>query len=174
MAVLDIVKFPDKRLRIKSKKITEIDNKIKELINNMIDTLYENNGLGLAAIQLGVPLKLFIIDWHQRETGEQNRDNVMVFINPEIFDCNEMILSKKEACLSLPGISADVNRFRECKIKAVDKNGNEFVLETEDLLAIACQHENDHLNGKLYIDRLSSLKKNLVIKKYKKLNRVKK
>ena len=170
MSLLEIVKFPDKRLRLKSDKIETIDNRIRNLINNMIDTMYEKNGLGLAAIQVGEPLRIFIIDWNQRETGEKNREKVLVFINPEILECKEKRISEKEGCLSLPGISSDVERFNKCKIKAIDINGKEFVLEAEELLAIACQHENDHLNGILYIDRISKLKKNFLIKKYKKIH----
>ena len=170
MSILEIVKFPDKRLRLKSEKINTIDSEIINLINDMIDTMYEHNGLGLAAIQVGEPVKIFIIDWSQRETGEKNREKVLIFINPEILECEDEIISEKEGCLSLPGISSDVERFNKCKIKALDIHGKEFILEAEGLLSIACQHENDHLSGILYIDRISKLKKNFLIKKYKKLH----
>ncbi len=171
MAVFEIVKYPDKRLRLKSKPVKNIDTETDELIDNMIDTMYENNGLGLAAIQIGVPMRIFIIDWNQRETGERKRDSILVFINPVIFELKEKVISKNEGCLSLPGISSDIERFNMCKVRALNKKGEEFVLEAEGLLAFACQHENDHLDGILYIDRLSNLKKNFMIKKYKKLRR---
>ncbi len=171
MAVLEIVKYPDKRLRLKSESVKNIDTKTDKLIDNMIDTMYENNGLGLAAIQIGVPVRIFIIDWNQRETGERDRESILVFINPVIFECKEKVISENEGCLSLPGISSDIERFNKCKVRALNKKGEEFVLEAEGLLSFACQHENDHLDGILYIDRLSNLKKNFMIKKYKKLRR---
>ena len=169
MELLEIVKYPDKRLRLKSEKILNINDEIRSLVDKMIDTMHANNGLGLAAIQVGVPKRLFIIDWHQHETNEIDRSKVMVFINPEITDCSEEIISKDEGCLSLPGIKADVKRFKRCKVKAFDINGKPFEMEPEELLSVACQHEYDHLNGILYIDRLSQLKRELLVKKYKKL-----
>ena len=171
MKVLEVVTYPDKRLKQKSENITKIDEDLKILVDDMIDTMNANNGLGLAAIQVGVPKRLFIIDWHQRETGEQNREKVLVFINPEITNLEEETVMEDEGCLSLPNIRANVNRFNKCTMKALDINGNEFTMEAEGLLAIAMQHENDHLDGVLFIDRLSKLKKNILVKKYLKLKK---
>ena len=171
MKVLDIVTYPDKRLKTKSELVKKIDEKIINLVDDMIDTMNANSGLGLAAVQVGEPLKLFIIDWHQRETGKQDKAKVLVFINPEITELSEETVMQDEGCLSLPGIRADIKRFNKCTIKALNIKGKEFVVDAEDLLAIALQHENDHLEGRLYIDRLSKLKKNILIKKYLKLRR---
>ena len=171
MKQLEIVTYPDKRLKQKSENITKIDEDLKILVDDMIDTMNANNGLGLSAIQVGIPKRLFIIDWYQRETGEHNKEKVLVFINPEISNLEEETVMEDEGCLSLPGIRANVNRFNKCTIKALDINGNEFTMEAEGLLAIAMQHENDHLDGVLFIDRLSKLKKNILVKKYLKLRK---
>ncbi len=171
MAILDIVKYPDKRLKLKSEPIKNIDNEIQTLIDNMIDTMYDNQGLGLSAIQVGEPVRLFIIDWNQRETGEQNKEKVLVFINPEITNLKEKTIMENEGCLSLPGIRADVERFNKCSVNAINRNGEKFSMDVEGLLAIAIQHENDHLDGILYIDRISRFKRNFLLKKYLKMQK---
>ncbi len=169
MPILDVVKFPDKRLRLKSKSIDLIDDSIKSLVEDMIDTMYFENGLGLSAIQVGKPLRLFIIDFDQRESGEKNRDKVNVFINPELSNFQDEIVMEKEGCLSLPNIREDVKRFNKCRVSAQNINGETFTIDAEGILAIALQHENDHLEGTLFIDRLSKLKQNFLIKKYLKM-----
>jgi len=171
MALLEIVTYPDKRLKEKSKPIEKVDEKVLKLIDDMIDTMYEHQGLGLSAIQVGEPLRLFIIDWNQRETGEQDREKVFVFINPIVTDLKDKTIMENEGCLSLPGIRADVERYNRCKVEALDRNGEKFLMEAEDMLAIAIQHENDHLDGILYIDRISRFKRNFLLKKYSKLRK---
>jgi peptide deformylase len=171
MSVLSIVTYPDKRLRLKSRPVENFNDKIYKLIDDMIDTMYENQGLGLSAIQVGEPVRLFIIDWNQRETGAQDKDKVLVFINPVIKDLEEKTVMENEGCLSLPGIRADVERFNRCEVEAFDKNNKKFSMKAEGLLAIAVQHENDHLDGILYIDRISRFKRNFLLKKYSKLQK---
>ena len=171
MSVLKIVTFPDSKLREKSKEVEKIDENIKNLVDDMIETMIENKGLGLAAIQVGIPLRIFIVDW--RGTGEdgenENKDHdIRVFINPVILNLDEKFIMENEGCLSLPDLRADIERFYKTEIEAFDINGKKFKLKAEDILSVALQHEYEHLEGKLFIDKLSPVKRSFLLKEYKK------
>jgi len=149
MAVLKILKYGDKVLRTKSKEIHKVSSKIQKLIDDMIDTMYAQNGVGLAAPQVGENIRLFIIDV---STDEKVFDPV-VFINPKIIKKSGAI-SSNEGCLSFPDVYTDVRRYSNITVKALDSKGRSFITEAKDgsLLARALQHENDHLDGVLFID----------------------
>ena len=149
MAILKLVKYGEKSLREKSKEITKISKKIKVLAENMIDTMYKNNGVGLAAPQVGENIRMFVID-----VSEPNEPyNPIVFINPKILK-KEGASHEKEGCLSFPNAFVDVRRYSYVKVKALNLSGKPFVIEGKDgsLLSRAIQHENDHLDGILFID----------------------
>lgn len=149
MAILKIVKYGQESLRQKSKEISKISKKIKILAEDMIDTMYANNGVGLAAPQVGENIRMFVID-----VSEANEPyNPIVFINPKIIK-KEGASHEKEGCLSFPNAFVDVRRYSYVKVKALNLSGKPFVIEAKDgsLLSRAIQHENDHLDGILFID----------------------
>ncbi len=171
MSVLKIVTFPDSILREKSKEVEKIDKNIKKIVDDMIETMIEYKGLGLAAIQVGIPLRIFIVDW--KGTGEdgenENKEHdIRVFINPKILNLEEKFIMENEGCLSLPDLRADVERFYRAEIEAFDINGKKFKLKAEDILSVALQHEYEHLEGKLFIDKLSPVKRSFLLKEYRK------
>jgi len=164
VAVRPIVKYGDPVLREKAKPVEEFDREVKDLVADMIATLKDANGLGLAAPQVGVSKRIFITDLSSLELTESMR----VFINPEIIDTSgEVIL--EEGCLSFPGLYQKITRPEEIKIKALDVEGHEFELNVSGMLARAILHEYDHLEGVLFIDHLSSLSRALIKGKLKKL-----
>ena len=154
MAILKLVKYGENSLRQKSKEISKISKKIKTLAENMIDTMYKNNGVGLAAPQVGENIRMFVID-----VSEANEPyNPIVFINPKIIK-KEGATHEKEGCLSFPNAFVDVRRYSYVKVKALNLSGKPFIMEGKDgsLLARAIQHENDHLDGILFIDHSRNL-----------------
>ncbi|OAG27804.1 peptide deformylase [Thermodesulfatator autotrophicus] len=153
----------DPILRETAKPVSEINGELQALIDDMAETMYEAKGLGLAANQVGELKRLFIIDLKQREGSPE----LLVFINPEIVEAEGETI-EEEGCLSIPGYSAKVKRKTKVLVKALDRDGNPFEMELEGLGAKAVQHELDHLNGRLYIDYLSPLKKNLFKRWWKK------
>lgn len=161
MAVMTVLKYPDERLRTVAKPITEVNDSIRETIDAMFETMYAEQGVGLAATQVDVHLRLFITDCG----GEEKQP--LVFINPEIIESHGLF-KHEEGCLSFPGIYAEVERAEKIKVKALNKQGEAFELETDGLLAICIQHELDHLNGKLFVDYLSPLKRDRIKKKLEK------
>jgi peptide deformylase len=161
MAVLKVLHYPDDRLRTEAKPVTEVNNEIKQLINDMLDTMYDENGIGLAATQVDVHLRVVVID-----LSEQH-DEPLVFINPEIIE-QDGSTSYEEGCLSVPQNYAAVERAATVKVKALNRHGEPFELTAEGLLAICLQHELDHLVGKLFIDYLSPLKRERIRKKLEK------
>ncbi len=154
MTILKIVKYGDETLRQKSKEISKISKKIKILAENMIDTMYANNGVGLAAPQVGENIRMFVID----VSGEKEPYNPIVFINPKIIK-KEGASHDKEGCLSFPNAFIDVRRYAYVKIKATNLSGKPFVIEARDgsLLSKAIQHEYDHLDGILFIDHTRNI-----------------
>ena len=164
MAVKEIVKEPNKILRQKSSKVQIVDQNIKRLMDDMLETMYAAPGIGLAAIQIGVPKRVIVIDLSKE--GEEK--NPMYFINPEILTCSDQSIAYEEGCLSVPGQFAEITRPDKCKVNYLDYDGNPKVLNAEGLLATCIQHEIDHLEGILFIDYLSKLKKSMIIKKLKK------
>ncbi|MEM8606315.1 MAG: peptide deformylase [Myxococcota bacterium] len=153
-----ILAYPDKRLRNPGLEVTEFDEELQTLIEDMAETMYAAPGVGLAATQIGVPKRLFIVDV---ASGDDEPSDLRVFINPEIVEA-EGDTTFNEGCLSFPGVHEEIDRAERVKVRALDRHGEPFELEADGLLAIAIQHENDHLEGKLMIDRLSVLRRRLV------------
>ena len=156
MPKLDILRFPDPKLQTVAKPVKDIDARIKNLIADMLETMYDANGIGLAATQVDVHESLVVID-----TSEE-RDEPIVLINPEITWMSEARVKGDEGCLSVPGIYDGVERATQVKVKALDEHGQERTIEAEGLLAVCIQHELDHLMGKVFVEHLSPLKRNRI------------
>ncbi|MEL6181265.1 MAG: peptide deformylase [Myxococcota bacterium] len=167
MAVLDLVLYPDDRLRAPCKPVESFDGALQTLIDDMIETMYDAPGIGLAAPQVGHNLQITVID--TRDPEEPNPDNpgLLVLINPKIVESSPETISWEEGCLSIPGVFDDVTRSRRVTIEALDRHGNPFTISGEDLLAVCFQHEIDHLKGVLFLDYLSRLKMRMAMKTYK-------
>jgi peptide deformylase len=161
MAILDVLRFPDERLRTIAKKIEKVDKSITAIIADMFDTMRDENGIGLAATQVDVHKQLVVMD------VSENQDAPMVFINPEITQKEGKTISE-EGCLSVPNNYAQVERAEKITVSALDKTGEHFTLEADGLLAICIQHELDHLKGKLFVDYLSPLKRQRIKTKLEK------
>jgi len=161
MAILDVLQFPDERLRTVAKPIDEVNSEIKQLVADMFETMREEKGIGLAATQVNKHVRLVVMDVSE----EQNEPRV--FINPEIVDKEGSTISE-EGCLSVPGNYAKVDRAEKVTVKALDGEGEPYELEADGLLAICIQHELDHLDGKLFVDYLSPLKRQRIRKKLEK------
>ena len=156
--IRSIITYPDKRLREPGQEVEQFDEALDALIDDMAETMYAAPGVGLAAPQIGISKRLFIIDV---ATDEDEPSDLRVFINPEIVAA-EGDTTFNEGCLSFPGVREDIDRAERVTVRALDKDGKPFELEADGLLAIAIQHENDHLDGKLMIDHLSVLRRRLV------------
>ncbi len=163
MAVLEIRQYPDPVLKGGCKPVKEITPEILTLIEDMVHTMYDAPGVGLAAPQVGVPLRLTVID----ASTEEHKMPLLVLINPEIVEY-EGEVEEEEGCLSVQGHYAAVKRYAKVRVRALDKDGKPFEVDGEGLLARALQHELDHLDGMLFIDRLSPLKRDLIKRKLKK------
>lgn len=161
MAILEILEFPDPRLRTVAKPVAEFTPELKQLVRDMIATMYDAKGIGLAATQVNVHLRLLVLD------VSDNRDQLRVYINPEILESNGS-QDCEEGCLSVPGVYADVKRAGFIRVRASDANGTVFEESLEGMHAICLQHEMDHLQGKLFVDYLSPLKRQMVRKKLEK------
>lgn len=159
MAIRTILHYPDPRLKQKGARV-EITDEVKKLVDDMAETMYAAPGVGLAATQIGVALQIFVIDIADKDEPSDLR----VFINPEIA-VREGELTWTEGCLSFPGVQEDVDRAAKVRVRAQDRDGKWFELEAEGLLAVAIQHEYDHLQGVLMIDHLGPLKKRIVHRK---------
>ena len=153
MSLLTILEFPDPRLRKRASPVSVVDDTLRNTINDMFETMYNAPGIGLAATQVDIHKRLLVLD------VSENKDAPMVFINPEIEVLDSEPMGYEEGCLSVPGYFDMVNRPRKILVQALDKNGTEFELEAEGLLAVCIQHEVDHLDGKLFVDYLSILKR---------------
>ena len=157
MAILDILSYPDKFLTKKAKPVENIDGDLQKIIENMIKTMYEAPGIGLASIQIGCDKSIIVYDMSYGE----NRNSLQVLLNPIIIEsCGETI-SENEGCLSVPDYRSDVKRASSVIVEALDREGKPLRIEAEDFHATVLQHEIDHLNGILFIDRISKLKKSL-------------
>ena len=164
MAPRDILILPDKRLRQVSKPVERIDAGIRKLVDEMFESMYDAPGIGLAAIQIGTPKRVITLDLAKKEEPK----NPQVFINPEILWISEEKASHEEGCLSIPEFYDEVERPSQVKVQYLDLKGEQNLLEANGLLATCLQHEIDHLNGILFIDHLSKLKRDRVIKKFTK------
>ena len=169
MALREVLKFPDKRLREISKPITEITDEIRSLAQDMCDVMYDEPGIGLAAPQLGEPVRLIVVDTEW--THEDAERNPLVLVNPEISE-HEGEITWTEGCLSVPDYEAEVERAGRVRLVAQDLEGRPVDIAAEELQAVCFQHEIDHLDGVLFIDRISRLKRNLYVKKRKKQLRI--
>ena len=167
MTIKPLIILPDPVLREVSKPIEQVNGSIKNLARDMFETMYDAPGIGLAAIQIGVPMRMVVIDLAKQDEPKAPQ----VFINPEILSSSDERASYEEGCLSIPEYYADVERPASVRVKFVDGNGKEQEIEAEGLLAVCLQHEIDHLNGVLFIDYISKLKRDMVVRKFKKLAR---
>lgn len=158
MDLLEILEFPDPRLRTKAKPVKNVDGKIADLADQMLEAMYVAPGIGLAATQVNVHLELIVVD------VTEDKDSPIVLINPTIIS-TEGVLETAEGCLSVPGFFEPVNRAEMITIEAINKAGNPFTMEASGLLAVCIQHEMDHLKGKLFVDYLSSTKRQMIRKK---------
>ncbi len=164
MAILDIVTYPDKFLKQPTKPVENIDGALQELIDNMEETMYQAPGIGLAAIQVGIDQSMLIYD-----ISPQDEDRSLnVLVNPRIIENEGEVLSENEGCLSVPEYRSDVKRFASILVEAYDRNEKPLRFEAHDFLSIVLQHEIDHLNGKLFIDRISPLKRQLYARRIQK------
>ena len=170
--IRDVVIYPDKRLKIVSKPVEFFDEKLHTLLDDMYETMVAKNGVGLAAIQIGVPQRVLIINVpiesdDEDAHSEQPKDNTLEVINPAITR-NEGMVKFQEGCLSLPGVYEDIERYAEVTIEYQDRNGKKLVIEDDEFLAIALQHEIDHLDGKVFIEKLSYIKRKKFEKEWRK------
>lgn len=165
MAILTILEFPDKRLRNVAKKVDQVDAQIKSLVDDMLETMYESKGVGLAATQVNVAKRVIVMD------VSEDKSQPLCLINPEIL-VREGEQDGEEGCLSVPGFFEKVARAKSVTLKALDREGVEFQMEANDLLAVCIQHEMDHLDGKLFVDYLSAFKRNRIKAKLEKAHRM--
>ena len=161
MAILDILHFPDPRLRNKAKPVADVDDAVRRLVDDMFETMYQAPGIGLAATQVNVAKQIIVIDI------SEEKNEPLCLINPQIIqrDGEEQM---EEGCLSVPGIFEPVTRAAHVRVRALNQQGESFELEADDLLAVCIQHEIDHLDGKLFVDYISPLKRNRIRKKLEK------
>ena len=158
MSLLKILEYPNPRLRTKAKPISDFGKALQTQIDNMFETMYAAPGIGLAATQVDIHLQLFVLDVSEK------KDEPLVFINPEIVELHG-VEEMEEGCLSFPGVYATVERADSLSIKALNRTGESFEMDANELLAVCIQHELDHLQGKLFVDYLSALKRNRIRKK---------
>lgn len=165
MAIREIIVLPDKQLRLVSKPIEKVTPEIRKLADDMFETMYDAPGIGLAAIQIAEPLRLITMDLAKKEEGAQPR----AFINPEIIAASEELSTYEEGCLSIPEYYEEVERPAKVRVRFMDLDGKMHEEDAEGLYATCIQHEIDHLNGKLFVDYLSKLKRDRVLKKFTKI-----
>lgn len=168
MAIREILVAPDPRLRQVSKPVEKVDDSIRALMDDMLETMYAAPGIGLAAIQVGVPLRVIVMD----VSGEEEERQPRYFVNPEILDPSEETAVYQEGCLSVPDYYDEVERPARCRVRYLDYHGEERIEDAEGLLATCIQHEMDHLNGVLFIDHLSRLKRDRILRRLKKEQRL--
>jgi len=164
MAILDILEFPDPRLRTKAKPVTDVDDSLRKLVDDMLETMYDAPGIGLAATQVNVHKRVVVIDL------SDEKDQPLVLINPEF----EVISGEQEydeGCLSVPGYYETVTRAEKIRLKALNRDGEPYEMECDGLLSVCIQHELDHLDGKLFVDHISKLKRERIRKKLEKEHR---
>jgi len=164
VSLLTILEFPDRRLRTVAAEVNTVDAKIKKLVEDMLETMYAAKGIGLAATQVNVHLRVIVLD------VSENKDNPLCLINPEIIE-KDGVEEYEEGCLSVPGFFEKVTRAEKIKVRALNAEGNRFELETDGLLAVCIQHETDHLLGKLFVDYLSVFKRNRIKSKLEKIHK---
>ena len=167
MAILDIVTYPNKILKKISKPVEKFDTELHKLLDDMYETMIAKNGVGLAAIQVGIPIRALIIDLGDEE-GKQSKDTLIEVINPEFLEWSGT-QKDKEGCLSVPEYYDEVERYEKVKVKFFDRFGKEHIIDAKGLLSVAFQHETDHLDGHLFIERLDYIRRKKFEKEWKKL-----
>jgi peptide deformylase len=167
LSILTILEFPDERLRKKAAVVKTVDDKIKKLADDMLETMYQSHGVGLAATQVDVHQRVIVIDI------SEEKDGPLFLINPEVIE-KDGIKESEEGCLSVPGFFEKVERAEHIRVKALNREGQYFEFEARDLLAVCVQHEMDHLNGKLFVDYISTLKRQRIKKKLEKIHKMEK
>lgn len=167
MTLLGILKYPDPFLKTKAKKVESVDDSVRALISDMTETMYQARGIGLAATQVGVDKRVVVLDVPDDEERRERGKNLIALVNPEILEASGSV-KYEEGCLSVPGINADVERAANIRVRALNREGNTVEFEAEGLFAIALQHEIDHIDGILFIDRLSRLKRDMIKRRLKK------
>jgi peptide deformylase len=165
LSILTILEFPDERLRKKAAKVQTVDDTIKQLADDMLETMYESRGVGLAATQVNVHQRVIVID------VSDEKDAPLFLINPEIIE-KDGIEESEEGCLSVPGFFEKVKRAEHIRVKALNREGKSYEFEARDLLAVCVQHEIDHLDGKLFVDYISPLKRQRIKKKLEKIHKM--
>ncbi len=165
MSLLTILEFPDERLRKKAAAVTAVDNNIRKLLDDMLETMYLSRGIGLAATQVNVHQRIIVIDVSEDKTAP------LFLINPEIIE-KDGAEESEEGCLSVPGFFEKVKRAEHIRVKALGRDGRPFEFDARDLLAVCVQHEMDHLEGKLFVDYLSPLKRQRIKKKLEKIHKL--
>ena len=187
MAIREILEVPDPRLKTISEPVERFDDELKALVADLFETMYDANGIGLAAIQVGVPLRVLVIDLQPEDpdaepevctahgdhhhTHQPVKNEPRVFVNPEILDPAEELGTYQEGCLSIPEIYAEVDRPKTCRVRWQDLEGTVHEEQMDELMAVCIHHEMDHLEGILFIDHLNRLKRNMVLKKLEKLRK---
>jgi peptide deformylase len=164
MALLPIITLPDPLLRKMSARVERVDDDLRRLADDMLETMYDAPGVGLAAVQVGIPRRLIVLD----TSGKDEERRPLVLINPEILSLGSEMRAHEEGCLSIPDVRVDIERPGSLRVRYLDRNGKQQELEADGLLATAIQHEVDHLNGRLIIDFLSRLKRDIIVRKFKK------
>ena len=167
LGILTILEFPDERLRKKATIVKAVDDKIRKLLDDMLETMYESRGVGLAATQVDVHKRIVVID------VSEEKDAPLFLINPEIFE-KDGVKESEEGCLSVPGFFEKVTRAEHIRVRALNRDGKNFEFEATELLAVCVQHEMDHLEGKLFVDHISSLKRQRIKKKLEKIHKMEK
>ena len=175
MSLLSIIKLPDPVLRQRAAPVERVDEELRQVLDDMLKTMYDAPGVGLAANQIGIARRFVVVDagndTDEEADGEAARRKPICLINPEVVRLGEEMRTYEEGCLSLPDVRVDVERPAEITVRYIDRDGNQQELEADGLLATVIQHEIDHLDGKLIIDYLSSLKRNMIVRRFKKLAR---
>ncbi len=169
MAIREIIEAPDPRLKVISAPVEAVDDDLRQLIDDMVETMYAAPGIGLAAIQVGVPKRVLVLDI----SNDEEEPDPRYFINPEIVWTSDELAIYNEGCLSLPEYYAEVERPAACRVEYLDYDGNRQTLEASGLLATCIQHECDHLEGILFVDHLSSLKRDMILRKLAKAKKLK-
>ena len=169
MTIRPILTAPDPRLKAVSKSVDTVDAATRRLIDDMLESMYEADGIGLAAVQIGVPLRVIVMDLDQKD----GKNNPRAFVNPVITWLSKELATFEEGCLSVPEIYEEVERAARIKAEYVDRDGNKQLLEADGLLSTCLQHEMDHLEGILFIDHLSKLKRSIALRKLQKAKRLK-
>jgi len=164
---LDIITLPDRQLRAKSAPVERVDDEVRRFLDDMLETMYEAPGIGLAAVQVGVPRRMVTVDVAKREDENADPDPLFL-INPEVLWRSDERAVHEEGCLSIPEYYAEVERPASVRVRYLDRDGKLQEIEADNILAVCLQHEIDHLDGTLFIDHLSKLKRDMVIKKFTK------